>query len=71
MQAEVAQTYLALRALDDERALVRRTVAAYRDTLALTERRWQAGDVAELDVARASTEVAVTESDALALDRRP
>jgi len=70
VQAEVAQTYLALRALDEERALVRRTVAAYRVTLTLTERRWRAGDVAELDVARASTEVAVTESDALALDRR-
>jgi multidrug efflux system outer membrane protein len=70
VQAQVAQTYLALRAVDDERALVRSTVAAYRETLALTERRWRAGDVAELDVARASTEVAVTESDALALDRQ-
>src|SRR5256885_13285074 len=35
-----------------------------------TERRFRAGDVAELDVARARTEVAATESDALALDRR-
>lgn len=70
VQAEVAQTYLALRALDTERALVRSTVSAYRDTLALTERRYRAGDVAELDVARARTEVAATESEALALDRR-
>jgi multidrug efflux system outer membrane protein len=30
VQAEVAQTYLSIRALDVERALVRRTVAAYR-----------------------------------------
>jgi multidrug efflux system outer membrane protein len=70
VQAQVAQTYLALRALDAERALVRSTVVAYRETLALTERRWRAGDVAELDVTRASTEVAATESDALALDRQ-
>jgi multidrug efflux system outer membrane protein len=70
VQAQVAQTYLALRALDDERALVRRTVVAFRETAALTERRWRAGDVAELDVARANTEVAATESDALALDRQ-
>ncbi|MFN2646851.1 MAG: efflux transporter outer membrane subunit, partial [Burkholderiales bacterium] len=70
VQAEVAQTYIALRALDAERALVRSTVAAYRETLALTDRRYRAGDVAELDVARARTEVAATESDALALDRR-
>ena len=70
VDAEVAQTYLAIRALDDERALVRSTVAAYQDTLDLTERRYRAGDVAELDVERARTEVAATESDAFALDRR-
>jgi multidrug efflux system outer membrane protein len=70
VQAETAQAYLALRALDVERALVRGTVVAYRGTLDLTERRYRAGDVAELDVTRARTEVAATESEALALDRR-
>ena len=70
VQAQVAQTYLALRAIDTERELVRNTVLAYRETLALTERRWRAGDVAELEVARSATEVAATESEALALDRR-
>jgi multidrug efflux system outer membrane protein len=70
VQADVAQAYLALRAIDVERALVRSTVGAYRDTLSLTERRFRAGDVAELDVTRARTEVAATESDALALDQR-
>lgn len=70
VQAEVAQAYLALRALDAEIALVRGTVAAYRATLELTERRWRAGDVAELDVARATVEVAETESEALTLARR-
>lgn len=70
VQAEVAQTYLALRALDVERALVRSTVTAYRETLDLTERRFRAGDVAELDVSRAKTEVAATESEAIAIDRR-
>ncbi len=70
VQADVAQTYLSMRALDTERALVRRTLETYRGTLALTERRFRAGDVAELDVSRAKTEVAATESEALALDRR-
>jgi multidrug efflux system outer membrane protein len=69
VQAEVAQAYLALRAIDDERALVRGTVKAYQDTLDLTERRYRAGDVAELDVSRARTEVAATQAEALALDR--
>lgn len=70
VQSDVAQTYFRLRALDSERALVRETVAAYRDTLRLTERRFQAGDVAELDLARVKAEVAATESQALALDRQ-
>src|SRR5690606_38322118 len=48
VQAEVAQAYLAIRALDAEIALVRRTIHAYRGTLDLTERRFRAGDVAEL-----------------------
>jgi outer membrane protein, multidrug efflux system len=70
VQAEVAQAYLALRGLDAEIALVRGTVSAYRTTLELTDRRWRAGDVAELDVARARVEVAETESEALTLARR-
>ncbi|HEY8358183.1 MAG TPA: efflux transporter outer membrane subunit, partial [Ramlibacter sp.] len=45
-------------------------VAAYADTLRLTQRRHQAGDIAELDVVRVEAEVAATESEALALDRQ-
>ncbi|MEJ8820429.1 efflux transporter outer membrane subunit [Variovorax humicola] len=70
VQAEVAQSYLALRALDDERAIVRDTVEAYRGTLSVTQSRYRAGDLAELDVVRVQTELASNESDALALDRQ-
>jgi len=70
VQADVAQTYLSLRFTDQERRLVRDTVAAYQETLALTQRRYQAGDVAELDLARVQAEVASTEAEAVALDRR-
>ncbi|MDA8519880.1 efflux transporter outer membrane subunit [Acidovorax sp. NCPPB 4044] len=70
VQADVAQTYLQLRSVQSERALVDESLAAYRDTLRLTQRRYQAGDVAELDVARVQTEVAATESEALALERQ-
>lgn len=70
VQSDVARSYFALRALDSERTLVRQTVDAYRDTLRLTESRYRAGDVAELDLARVQTEVAATESQALALDRQ-
>jgi multidrug efflux system outer membrane protein len=70
IEADLAQSYLALRALDEERAIVRQTVAAYRGTLDLTERRYRAGDVGDLDVARATTQVASTEADLFALDRQ-
>jgi multidrug efflux system outer membrane protein len=69
VQSSVAQAYFGLRALDAERALVRQTVEAYRDTLSLTERRYRAGDVGELDLARMQAEVSATRSQALALDR--
>ncbi|MDR2324729.1 MAG: efflux transporter outer membrane subunit [Acidovorax sp.] len=70
VQADVAQTYLQLRAVQTERALVAQSLVAYQDSLRLTQRRYQAGDVAELDVARMQTEVAATASDALVLERR-
>lgn len=70
VHADVARSYFLLRALDDEQALVQGTVQAYRDTLRLQERRFDAGDVPELDVARLRSEVAATESEALALARQ-
>lgn len=69
VQAEVAQTYLALRATDTERALMQDTANAYTDTLRLTQRRFEAGDVAELDVIRIQTEQAATEAEVIALER--
>jgi multidrug efflux system outer membrane protein len=69
VQSDVAQAYFDLRAIDADRALVRETLSAYQDTLHLTERRYAAGDVAELDLARVQAEVAATKSQALALDR--
>ena len=41
----------------------------YADTLRLTQRRFDAGDVAELDVIRIQTELAATEAEVIALDR--
>jgi outer membrane protein, multidrug efflux system len=70
VQSEVAQNYLNLRALDEERVLVRHTVEAYKNTLTLTEHRFASGSVAELDVVRAKSELASTQSELLVLDRR-
>ncbi|MFG6412481.1 efflux transporter outer membrane subunit [Roseateles sp. DC23W] len=70
VQANVARGYLALRALDTERDIVKGTVAAYGETLSLTEKRARAGDVADLDLARVQAELAANEAEALSLDRR-
>jgi multidrug efflux system outer membrane protein len=70
VQAEVAQAYFSLRAIDVERRLVRDTVTAYDGTLRLVERRRAAGDLAELDLVRVRAEVASTRAEALALDRQ-
>ncbi len=70
VQADVAQAYFGIRLLDAERAVVRNTVSTYRETLRVTERRFEMGSVAELDVARLRVDVASAEAEALALDRR-
>lgn len=70
LQAEVVRSYFALRAIDAEHALVQGTVTSYRDTLKLTERRYAAGDLPELEVARVRSELAANEAEALALQRQ-
>ena len=70
IQSRVAQSYFALRALDEDRAIVADTLDAYRTSLKVTQKRFQEGDVAQLDVARLETEVASTEAEALALDQQ-
>jgi multidrug efflux system outer membrane protein len=70
VQADLAQAYFALRMLDIERALVRDTRNADHETLRLTNQRFDLGSVSELDVARLRADVASTESESLAVDRR-
>lgn len=70
VQSDVAQTYLQLRALQTEQQLVQQSLSAYRDTLRLIQRRFDAGDAAELEVVRMQSEVSATESEALALERQ-
>ncbi|MBW8735314.1 MAG: efflux transporter outer membrane subunit, partial [Asticcacaulis sp.] len=70
VQSRVAQSYFALRALDEDRAIVAETLDAYRASLKVTKSRFANGDVAELDVARLETEVSATEAEALSLDQQ-
>ncbi len=70
VQADVAQAYFALRALDAESQAARAGVQAGRSSLRLTEQRWQAGALPEQAVLRLRTELATSLAEAAALDRR-
>lgn len=70
VQADVAQAYLRLRGIDQERALLRVLEQSQSETLALLGQRLQAGSVAELDVARARTEWLGARAEAVLLDRQ-
>ncbi len=70
LQADVAQTYFNLRRLDAELELYRRTVTLRRETLALVQQRYEAGDIDELDVARSRSALSAAESQELAIERQ-
>ena len=70
LQADVAQAYFLVRRLDTEKALYRDTVALREKTLELIERRYAEGDISELDVARARSELESARSQSLGVDRQ-
>jgi multidrug efflux system outer membrane protein len=67
LQADVAQTYFALRTLDAELAQLDATVGLRTENNRLIEKRFQAGDVAEFDQARSRTELSTLQSERAAL----
>ncbi|MFU1949349.1 TolC family protein, partial [Bordetella avium] len=58
LQADVASTYFLVRERDAESQLYRQTVALREASLTLIQRRFEAGDIGELDLARAKSELA-------------
>ncbi len=58
LQANVAQAYFALRALDAQTTLAERTLATRSENLRLQKRRFDAGVVGELDLRQAESEAA-------------
>lgn len=69
LQADVAQNYFNLRELDSELDVYTRTVSLREQTLALVQHRFNEGDISELDVARAKSELATARSDAMTAQR--
>jgi outer membrane protein, multidrug efflux system len=70
LQADIAQNYFALRAIDAEIGTVAGTVALRKEQVRLVRSRFEGGIGNELDVARAETELATTETEAASLAQR-
>ncbi|MFT4439083.1 efflux transporter outer membrane subunit [Caballeronia sp. 15715] len=69
LQADVAQNYFNLRELDAESDVFAHTVSLREEALKLVQRRFSEGDISELDVARARSELATAKSDAMTVQR--
>ena len=69
LQADVAQSYFAIRSLDAELDVLQQTVVLRQDALRLLQRRYDLGDTSELDVAQASTELATTQAEQESVQR--
>lgn len=70
LQADVAQAYFLIRELDGVRALYADTVKLRQETLRLSERRFDAGDIGELELSRSRTELASAEAAAEGVARQ-
>ncbi len=70
LQADVAQTYFRLRAADAELAYLNETVRLREENVRINQRRYDLGDLGELDLDRSKTELSTTRSDAIALERQ-
>lgn len=70
LQADVAQTYFRLRALDAEIATVNQTVRLREESVRVTGRRFELGDIGEFDLSRAKTELSTARAEAIGLQRQ-
>ncbi len=70
LQADVAQTYFRLRGADAEQALLDETVRLREENVRINQRRYDLGDLGELELERAKTELATTRTEALGVQRQ-
>ncbi|HEY1609277.1 MAG TPA: efflux transporter outer membrane subunit [Paraburkholderia sp.] len=67
MQAELATDYFELRGIDRENQLFSDTIAAYRESVNLTQHRYTGGIATDADVGQAQTQLQTTEAQAIDL----
>ncbi|HKB82046.1 MAG TPA: efflux transporter outer membrane subunit [Burkholderiales bacterium] len=65
VQAELAQNYFQVRALDAQKQLFDDTIVAYQRSLTLTQNQYSAGVAAKVDVIQAQTQLKTTQAQAL------
>jgi NodT family efflux transporter outer membrane factor (OMF) lipoprotein len=68
--AEVASTYVSIRTLESQLAIVRSNIAAQQKAVFLTDEKYNAGATTMLDVTQARSRLAQTESDLAGLEAR-
>lgn len=68
LQAQLARSYFAMRFLDSEAEVLGRALATRKETLELSQERFEGGKTSELDVARAEAELASTRAQLVALE---
>uniref|UniRef100_UPI0025F3B873 efflux transporter outer membrane subunit n=1 Tax=Rugamonas sp. TaxID=1926287 RepID=UPI0025F3B873 len=70
LQADVAQTYFRLRETDAELATLNETVRLREQSVHVTQRRYDLGDIGEFDLSRAKTELSTARAEAIALQQQ-
>jgi len=70
LQADVAQAWFRLRALDAELETLAQTVRLREESVGVNQRRFDLGDIGEFDLTRARTELATTRLEAVGLQRQ-
>ena len=63
LQADVAQQYFAIRSLDSELDVLQKTIKLRQEALRLVQHRYDSGDISELDVAQAKTELSISQAE--------
>ncbi len=70
LQADVAQHYFLLRALDTERQLLREAITIREEAARIMQRRFELGDVSAQDQARTQSELADARANLIDVERR-
>ncbi len=69
LQADVAQQYFSIRSLDSELDVLQKTIRLRQEALRLVQHRYDAGDISELDVAQAKTELSTAQAEEERVER--